>query len=75
MIKDLTQEQRAVLDEVVAFAKNYSGYVSLDMIDKKMTYDFDNGKGSSEQLLNSHLPELISTEGLTEKQIENLNFW
>ena len=58
---ELTEEQKNVIDEFVALAKNDSGIIELDKCHLQMLYDFKYGKGKAIELLDDYYYELVAT--------------
>lgn len=67
-IKNLTSEQNDVIVEYVSYLKSNGGFVTGQMVEKRVLYDFKYGKGQSIELLNKNFYDIIEEYGLSELQ-------
>lgn len=68
----LTHEQKEVIDEFVAHARNTKGYFTANDCRHQMLYDFNHGRDKSLELFKSYFDELVATVPLTNEEFIKL---
>lgn len=72
MKSPLTKEEIEVLSEYINFSKHEAGIFTVDMFEKRLSYDYDHGKGEAVELLNKHFYEITSNNELKDHHIRRL---
>lgn len=72
MTQKFNNEELDVLFEFVDFVRRNSAIVTVNMMRKRMLYDFIHGRDESIELLNRSFYDVIETEELDDSQIAEL---